>query len=87
MSLLTARPAAAAAKQADQRCDYVAVPADAQSDWSPAENVLMRRGCLVLLSSQNNYGSYFRELLLTAPLISKQGSKVQASESATILEA
>lgn len=55
-----------------------------QSDWSPAENVLMRRGCLVLLSSQNNYGSYSRELQLAAPWISKQGSMVQASESAII---
>lgn len=29
---VTARPVAAAVKQADQRCGYVAAPAEAQSD-------------------------------------------------------
>lgn len=30
MSRVIARPVAAAVKQADQRCDYVAAPADAE---------------------------------------------------------
>lgn len=43
-----------------------------QSDGSPTENVLMRRGCLVLLSSQNNYGSHSRELQITRGPLNQQ---------------
>lgn len=43
-----------------------------QSDGSPTENVLMRRGCLVLLSSQNNYGSHSRELQIARGPLNQQ---------------
>lgn len=54
MSLVTARPTAAAAKGADQFRDYVAVLQDGAGDCSSVENVFVRWGWLVLLSSQNN---------------------------------